>query len=478
MMSYLEPGLYIDGAWRTTGEGLPVVDPATEAVIGQVPIASAADLDDALSAAAAGFEVWRRTPPRDRAALIRSAATLLRSRQDEIAHSITLEHGKPFAQARAEVVRGAEFFEWDAGEAMRTYGRVIPSGPGVKHVVHHQPIGPVAAFSPWNFPLSQPARKVAGALASGCSIILKAAEETPAGAIHIVQAFHDVGLPPGVLNLVFGVPADISQYLIVSDVIRLVAFTGSTSVGRHLTGLAADHMTPVLMELGGHAPVIVCEDTDVDAAAASSAVRAMRNTGQVCTSPTRFFVHEDVYDQFLDGITRRCESTVVGAGMERDVEMGPLANDRRLAAVTDLVADACGTGGTLATGGHRIGETGYFYEPTVLAEVSGDARIMREEPFGPVAIVNSVDSLDTAIEWANAVPFALAAYGFTNRADYMDRMVDRVEAGNLSINTLEASLPETPFGGMKSSGSGREGGTEGLHHYLTVKNVSQSIPIV
>ncbi len=478
MVTYPEPKLYIDGTWRTTGEVLPVVDPATEAVIGKVPVASAADLDDALAAAAAGFEVWRRTPPRDRAALIRSAATLLRSRQDEIAHAITREHGKPFAQARAEVIRGVEFFEWDAGEAMRTYGRVIPSGPGVKHVVHHQPIGPVAAFSPWNFPMSQPARKVAGALASGCSIILKAAEETPAGAMHIVQAFHDVGLPPGVLNLVFGVPADISQYLIVSDVIRLVAFTGSTSVGRHLTGLAADHMTPVLMELGGHAPVIVCEDTDVDAAAASSAVRAMRNTGQVCTSPTRFFVHEDVYDQFLDGITRRCASTVVGAGMERGVEMGPLANGRRLATVTDLVADACGTGGTLATGGHRIGETGYFYEPTVLADVGSDARIMREEPFGPVAIVNSVDSLDTAIEWANAVPFALAAYGFTNRADYMDRMVDRVEAGNLSINTLEASLPETPFGGMKSSGYGREGGTEGLHHYLTVKNVSQSIPIV
>ncbi len=345
MVTYPEPKLYIDGAWRTTGEGLPIVDPATEAVIGQVPVASAADLDDALAAATVGFEAWRRTPPRDRAALIRSAATLLRSRQDEIAQAITLEHGKPFAQARAEVIRGAEFFEWDAGEAMRTYGRVIPSGPGVKHVVHHQPIGPVAAFSPWNFPMSQPARKVAGALASGCSIILKAAEETPAGAMHIVQAFHDVGLPPGVLNLVFGIPADISQYLIVSDAIRLVAFTGSTSVGRHLTGLAAEHMTPVMMELGGHAPVIVCEDTDVDAAAASSAARAMRNTGQVCTSPTRFFVHQAVYDQFLDGITRHCASTVVGAGMERGVEMGPLANDRRLATVTDLVADACGTGG-------------------------------------------------------------------------------------------------------------------------------------
>ncbi len=478
MTDYPEPRLYIDGAWRTTAETLPVVDPATEAVIGRVPVAAMADLDDALAAATDGFETWRLTPPRDRADLIRRAVALMRDRREEIARSITLEHGKPFAEACAEVERGAEFFEWDAGEAMRTYGRVIPSGPGVKHVVHHQPIGPVAAFSPWNFPMSQPARKVAGALASGCSIILKAAEETPAGAMHIVQAFHDVGLPPGVLNLVFGIPADISQHLITSDVIRLVAFTGSTSVGRHLTGLASDHMTPVLMELGGHAPVIVCEDVDVDAAAASSASRAMRNAGQVCTSPTRFFVHEDVYDRFLDGITRHCSTTVVGAGMEAGVEMGPVANDRRLATVVGLVADACNAGATLTTGGHRIGEVGYFYEPTVLADVGDDARIMSEEPFGPVAIVNPVDSLDTAIQRANAVPFALAAYGFTNRADYMDRMVDRVEAGNLSINTLEASLPETPFGGLKSSGYGREGGTEGLHHYLTVKNVSQSVTIV
>ena len=326
--------------------------------------------------------------------------------------------------------------------------------------------------------MSQPARKIAGAVAAGCSIILKAAEETPAGAMHIARAFHDVGLPPGVLNLVYGVPGDISQHLIPSDKIKLVAFTGSTAVGRHLTGLASDHMTPVLMELGGHAPVIVCEDTDVAAAATNSAIRAMRNAGQVCTSPTRFFVHETIFDEFLDVFTSRAAETVVGNGMDPGVEMGPVANDRRLAAMAELVNDAVAAGAQLLTGGKRIGTTGYFFEPTVLANVPEHARIMQEEPFGPVAIVNSVDSLDAAITQANAVPFGLAAYGFTNRADYIDRMVDEVEAGNLSINTLEASLPETPFGGVKSSGYGREGGTEGLHHYMVVKNVSHSISIV
>lgn len=477
-VAYPELGLFVGGEWRGATETLPVVNPSTEAEIGRLPIATTTDLDDALTAAEAGFAVWRQTPPRDRADLIRHAAALMRERQDEIAHSITLEHGKPFQQARLEVIRGAEFFEWDAGEATRTYGRVIPSAPGVKYVVHHQPIGPVAAFAPWNFPMSQPARKVAGALASGCSIVLKASEETPAGAIHIAKAFEDAGLPAGVLNLVFGVPADISGHLIPDERTRLVAFTGSTGVGRHLTGLASEHMTPVLMELGGHAPVIVCEDTDVDAAAVSSAIRAMRNAGQVCTSPTRFFVHEQVYERFLDGITARSAATVVGDGFADGVEMGPLANGRRLAAMQELVDDAAAAGATVTTGGRRIGDVGYFFEPTVLADVPDHARIMQEEPFGPVAIVNPVSDLDEAIDRANSVPYGLAAYGFTNRADYVDEMVERVEAGNLSINTLEASLPETPFGGMKSSGYGREGGTEGLHHYMVVKNVSHSIEIV
>jgi succinate-semialdehyde dehydrogenase/glutarate-semialdehyde dehydrogenase len=477
-MTYPQIQLYIAGQWRTTSDSLPVINPATEEEIGRFPVAQPQDLDDALRAAHEGFAVWSQVSPKKRADLVREASTLMRSRQDEIAHSITLEHGKPFPQAQAEVIRACEFFEWDAGEATRNYGRVIPSAPGVKYIVHHQPIGPVAAFSPWNFPVSQPARKIAGAVASGCSIILKAAEETPAGAMHIVQAFHDVGLPPGVLNLVYGIPADISQKLIPSDTIKLVAFTGSTNVGRHLTGLASDHMTPVLMELGGHAPVIVCEDTDVHAAAITSAVRKMRNAGQVCTSPTRFFVHDSIFEQFLDVFTKRAAETVVGDGMTPGVEMGPLANERRIAAMTALVDDARASGADVMTGGSRIGTSGYFFEPTVLANVPDDARVMQVEPFGPLAIVNSVDSLDTAIEQANSVPYGLAAYGFTNRADYVDRMVDKVEAGNLSINTLEASLPETPFGGVKSSGYGREGGAEGLHHYTVVKNVSHSVSIV
>lgn len=476
--AYPELKLFINGEWRITSDSLPVVNPATEEEIGRVPVATTADIDDALAAAQSGFELWGLKSPKERSDLVRSAAALLRERQDEIAYAITAEHGKPFDEARLEVIRGCEFFEWDAGEAMRTYGRVIPSAPGVKYIVHHQPIGPVAAFSPWNFPMSQPARKVAGAVASGCSIILKAAEETPAGAMYIAQAFADVGLPPGVLNLVSGVPGDISSHLIPDERINLVAFTGSTAVGKHLTGIASDNMTPVLMELGGHAPVIVCEDTDVEAAATSSAIRKMRNAGQVCTSPTRFFVRDSIYEQFVDTFTRRCSEVVVGDPMESGVEMGPLAHDRRVATMEKLVKDAVDVGSDLLTGGKRIGETGYFFEPTVLANVPDHAQVMQVEPFGPLAIVNSVDSLDTAIEQANSVPYGLAAYGFTNRSDYADRMVDRVEAGNLSINTLEASLPETPFGGVKSSGYGREGGAEGLSHYTVVKNVSHAMAVV
>jgi succinate-semialdehyde dehydrogenase/glutarate-semialdehyde dehydrogenase len=326
--------------------------------------------------------------------------------------------------------------------------------------------------------MSQPCRKVAGAIAAGCSIILKAAEETPAGALHIARAFHDAGLPPGVLNLVFGTPADISEHLISQEQVRLVAFTGSTEVGRHLTTLAAQHMTPVLMELGGHAPVIVCEDVDVEVAAITGAVRKMRNAGQVCTSPTRFFVHESIFEAYTETFVRRAAETVVGNGFDEGVEMGPLANERRIGALSDLVEDARKQGAEIKTGGSRLGDKGYFFEPTVLANVPDSARVMQEEPFGPLAIINPVASLDEAIAKANSVPFGLAAYGFTNRADYVDRMVEGIEAGNVSINTLEASLPETPFGGVKSSGYGREGGTEGLHHYMITKNISHSMSIV
>ncbi len=478
MSTYPDLHLYINGEWRKTAHDITVLNPATEEEIGRLPHAERRDLDDALDAAAAGFRVWSRAAPVDRAKVLFKAAAIMRERQEEIATAITAEHGKPLGQARLEVIRGCEFFEWDAGEATRTYGRVIPSAQGIRYIVHHQPIGTVAAFSPWNFPMSQPCRKVAGAIAAGCSLILKAAEETPAGALHIARALHDAGLPPGVLNLVFGTPAEISEYLISQDPVRLVAFTGSTAVGRHLTTLAAQHMTPVLMELGGHAPVIVCEDTDVEAAAITGAVRKMRNAGQVCTSPTRFFVHESIFDEYAEIFVRRAAETVVGNGVDPAVEMGPLAHDRRVGALTDLVEDARDKGAEVRTGGGKLGDTGFFFEPTVLANVPEAARVMQEEPFGPLAIINPVASLDEAIEQANAVPYGLAAYGFTNRADYVDRMIEGIEAGNVSINTLEASLPETPFGGVKSSGYGREGGTEGLHNYMITKNVSHSIEIV
>ncbi len=469
--------LFIAGEWRSASSDMPVINPATEEEIGRLSCASLSDLDDALDAAVKGFEIWSRTSPRQRSDTILRAAALLRERQEEIAQSITLEHGKPLPQARLEVIRGAEFFEWDAGEAMRTYGRIIPAARGHKFYVHHQPIGVVAAFSPWNFPMSQPARKIAGALAAGCSIILKAAEETPAGAVHIAKAFEDAGLPPGVLNLVFGNPAEISSHLIPKDPIRLVAFTGSTAIGRHLTTMASENMTSVLMELGGHAPVIVCEDTDAEASGVSGAIRKMRNAGQVCTSPTRFFVHGDIFEEYSQAFVARVAATIVGNGMETGVEMGPLANERRVPALIALVEDARAKGATVATGGGRLGDRGYFFQPTVLLNVPEDAMIMQEEPFGPIAVLNPVTSLDHAIKQANSVPYGLAGYAFTNRADYIDRLIDEVEVGNLSINTLEASMPETPFGGVKSSGYGREGGTEGLDNYMIVKNVWHSAKI-
>jgi len=476
-MEYPDLTLFIGGAWRKTSDTLPVVNPATEGEIGRVPVATSKDLDDALDAAEAGFQIWSRTSPRERSDVMMRAARLMRERIDEIAYAITIEHGKPYRQAQLEVIRGAEFFEWDAGEAQRLYGRVIPGVEGIRHTVLRQPIGQVAAFSPWNFPMSQPARKIAGALASGCSVILKAAEETPGGAVHIARAFQDAGLPDGVLNLVFGVPSDISGHLIPDDRIRLVAFTGSTVVGRNLTTMASENMTPVLMELGGHAPVIVCDDVDPQVVSPICADRKYRNAGQVCTSPTRFYVDEGLFGSFADGFVTRAKSVVVGDGMGDGVQMGPVANDRRLAAMSMLVEDAVASGAELLAGGARIGNAGYFFEPTVLANVPDNARIMTEEPFGPIAIINPVRSLDDGIAQANKLPYGLAAYGFTHSASNAFEMAERVETGNLSINTLEASLPETPFGGVKWSGYGREGGEEGLHHYTVVKNVSHKMEI-
>lgn len=472
MTDYPDLQLFIGGKWRSGSDTIPVLNPADESVIGALPVASGADLEDALQAAAEGLKVWSRTPPAERARVMLKAAAIMRERIDEIAYAITLEHGKPFVQAQLEVVRGCEFFEWDAAEGQRVYGRVVPSGPGIRYIVLHQPIGTVAAFSPWNFPMSQPARKIGGALAAGCSIILKAAEETPAGAMHIARAFHDAGLPPGVLNLVFGVPSEISDYLIPQQQVRLVAFTGSTAVGKKLTEMAARTMTPVLMELGGHAPVVVCDDVDPVAAATMSAVRKARNAGQVCTSPTRFYVHEKIYKSFTQAFVERARSVTVGNGLDPSTEMGPLANHRRIDALEALVTDARAKGARVLTGGERLGNRGYFFPVTVIADLPDDASAMHQEPFGPLALINPVSSLDEAIEKANALPFGLAAYAFTHSAENVDLLSERIEAGNLSINTLEASVAETPFGGVKESGHGREGGAEGIMHYTVVKTVS------
>jgi succinate-semialdehyde dehydrogenase / glutarate-semialdehyde dehydrogenase len=476
-MHYPALQLYIGGRWRGAADTRPVFNPADESVIGAVPLAARSDLDDALESAAGGFKVWRETSPAKRAAVILRAVALMRERIDEIAYAITLENGKPFTEARLEVIRGCEFLEWDAAEGLRTYGRIIPSEPAIRYLVMQQPIGMVAAFSPWNFPMSQPVRKVGGALAAGCSIIIKAAEETPAGAIHIARAFHDAGLPPGVLNLIFGVPSNISEYLIPQDQTRLIAFTGSTAVGKKLTEIAARYVKPVLMELGGHAPVIVCDDVDPAAAGEASAIRKARNAGQVCTSPTRFFVQEKIYADFTRAFVEKAQAIKVGNGLELSTEMGPLANHRRIDALEALVADAKAKGARVLSGGERLGNRGYFFAPTVLAELPDTARAMNEEPFGPVALINPVSSLDEAIKKANALPFGLAAYAFTHSASTADRLSNEIEAGNLSINTLEASVAETPFGGVKDSGYGREGGIEGLSHYTIIKNISHRMAI-
>jgi succinate-semialdehyde dehydrogenase/glutarate-semialdehyde dehydrogenase len=475
MAQYPDLQLYIGGGWKTTSDRQPVLNPADESVIGQVPIATKSDLDDALTAARAGFRIWSRTSPARRAEIMLRAAALMRERIEEIAYSITLEHGKPLNQARLEVIRGCEFFEWDAAEGRRTYGRVIPSEAGIRYIVLQQPIGTVAAFSPWNFPMSQPTRKIAPALAAGCSIIIKAAEETPAGALHIARALHDAGLPPGVLNLVFGVPSEISGYLVPQSQVRMVAFTGSTAVGKHLTEMAGRHMKPVLMELGGHAPVIVCDDFDPLAAGVMSAVRKARNAGQVCTSPTRFYVHDSVYKAFTESFVEKARAIKLGNGLDTTTELGPVANHRRVEALEQIIADAETKGAKILTGGKRLGNQGYYFPLTVLADVPDNAQAMHVEPFGPLALISPVSSLDEAIAKANSLPFGLAAYAFTNSASNVDRLMDGVEAGNLSINTLEASVAETPFGGVKESGYGREGGVEGLSQYMVVKNVSHRV---
>lgn len=474
---YRDVLLLIDGQWTAAADGrsLPVRNPATGETIGAVAHAGIVDLDRAIAAAERGFAVWRRTPAVKRALVLTRAAGLLRQRIDDIAVQMTLEQGKILAESRAELDRAAEVLEWAAGEAQRLYGRIIPPrAANITQSASHDPVGVVAAFTPWNFPVNQLARKAAAALAAGCAIIAKGPEETPGSCAEFVRCLQDAGLPDGVLNLVFGVPAEISEHLIPHPVVRKVSFTGSTPVGKHLAALAGMHMKRVTMELGGHAPVLVFEDADIAAAAKASVAAKLRNAGQACISPTRFLVQRAVHESFAKAFADGFGALTVGDGLDPSSRMGPLANPRRVQTMERLIGDAVGRGAKLRLGGARIGNRGDFFQPTVLVDVPIDAAIMNEEPFGPVAIINAVDGFEDAMAEANRLPYGLAAFAFTRSARTASRIYEQIESGMVSINHFGLGNPEAPFGGVKDSGYGSEGGPEAVEAYLQTRYLTQA----
>jgi succinate-semialdehyde dehydrogenase/glutarate-semialdehyde dehydrogenase len=473
---YSDLALYIDGKWLN-GEGRKgedVINPATGKTLAHLPHASSADLDAALEAAAKGFAVWKAASAYDRSKIMRKAADLVRERYDHISKVQTQEQGKVYVESRAEVMTSADIIDWYAEEGRRTYGRVIPGrAKGVRQMVLQEPVGVVAAFTPWNFPTLTPVRKIAGALAAGCALIIKASEETPGGAVELVKCFADAGLPAGVLNLVFGVPANVSEHLIPSKIVKKISFTGSIPVGKHLAGLAAKGMKRATMELGGHSPVVVFDDADPEKAADTIAAFKYRNAGQVCISPTRFYVQEASYNKFVARFTEYAKGLKMGDGLEKGITLGPLANPRRLDAMESFVNDAKDRGGKIVTGGSRQGNQGFFFQPTVITDVPDDSKIMTEEPFGPLAPIVSFKTFDEVVERANSLQFGLAAYAFTSSDKTAAAIGDAIQSGMVGVNSVAVSTPETPFGGVKESGYGSEGGIEGLQAYMNTKFISQ-----
>ena len=467
--------LFINGIWQDAekAEWLEVVDPATEDVVGKVALARTADLDLALEAAEKAFRTWKEVAPFARYKMMRKAGDLIRERADYIARLMTIEQGKPLFEAKGETMLAADTIDWYAEEGRRAYGRIIPSQfTGVNQMVIREPVGVVAAFSPWNFPINQAVRKISGAVAAGCSIIIKGPEETPASCAELVRAFADAGIPDGVVNLVYGVPAEISSYLIPHIVIKKISFTGSTAVGKQLASLAGLHMKLATMELGGHAPAIVFDDADINSALDVLTTQKFRNAGQVCVAPTRFMVQEKMYDRFVEGYIEIAKNIVVGNGLDSATTMGPLANERRLTAMDDLVANAVDTGATVHTGGKRLGNEGYFFGPTVLTDVGLEAQIMNEEPFGPLVPISSFHDLDEALAEANRLPYGLAAYAYTSSSKTADALARGIESGIIGINHHGQPSIETPFGGIKDSGYGKENGSEGLSAFMHEKLVS------
>lgn len=472
---YIKPSLLIGGSEREArehGDDI-VVNPATGVQLAALPIADAGDISDAIAAASTAFPGWSETAPVQRARVLADAAALLRARADDLARMLTLENGKLLAEAKGEIGAAADVFDWFSGEARRGYGRVIPSAADTRMLAIKEPVGVVATLSPWNFPVITAAKKVAPALAAGCTVVMKPAEETPGAALAMARCLLDAGLPAGALNVVFGRPADISSQLMAAPEIAKVSFTGSTPVGRHLARLAADGLKRLTMELGGHAPVIVMDDIDMDRALDLAVAGKFRNAGQVCTSATRFFVHGKVYDKFVAGFADRARSIRVGDGLDPQTQMGPLANRRRPPALERLVEDAVACGAEVVAGGARIEGQGFFFQPTVLAGVPANAAAMQEEPFGPLALMVPFRELDEALDAANSVPYGLAAYALTESSRNARRIARGLKSGVVGINTFAASSAETPFGGIRDSGYGLEGGIEGMEAYLVTKFVHE-----
>ncbi|RZV50586.1 MAG: NAD-dependent succinate-semialdehyde dehydrogenase [Sphingomonadaceae bacterium] len=464
--------LFIDGAWRA-GEGRDchaVINPATAATIAELPLATEADLDEALAAAKKAFPGWRDTPVDKRSATLRKVAKHLKENAKDIGALLTQEQGKPVKEAIGEVYGAASMFDWYAEEIKRDYGRTLVRPVGQRSIVQHQAVGVVATFTPWNFPIYLLAKKVAAALAAGCAVISKPPEETPACTLAVAKAIEAAGIPQGVFQLVHGVPDMVSRHLIGSDIVRKVSFTGSVPVGKHLMKLASENLQRLTLELGGHAPVLVFDDVDLDKTLDLLVPQKFRNAGQVCVSPTRFTVHEKIYDDFVQGFAERTAKVQMGDGMDDTTQMGPLANERRPEAIEKLVEDARSKGAKILAGGER-GGNGYFYKPTLIADASLDTDIMNHEPFGPVAVARPFSDLDDALEQANRLPFGLAAFAFTNDLKTANILGDRLEAGMVGINSFAISGADTPFGGVKDSGFGSEGGKEGLRTYQVTKAI-------
>lgn len=469
--------LLIDGVWcqGSTGKSEDLVNPATEEVIASVPHASQQDLDRALSASLKGFKVWKAMTAMQRWAIMDKAASLIEQRKEAIARILTIENGKALAESLGEVQFAADATRWYGEEGKRAYGRIVPARiPGVRQMIFKEPVGPVVAFAAWNFPASNTIRKISGALGAGCSIILKPAEETPGTAVALARCFQDAGLPAGVLNIVFGVPADVSSYLIASPIPKKVSLTGSTAVGKLLQKQAADTLKRCTMELGGHAPVIVYEDADLEKTLDTVVAFKFRNAGQVCTSPTRFYVQDSIYECFIEGFAARTGKIKVGNGLEHGVQMGPMIAPRRLDAMDALVSDARSVGAKVVTGGERLGNEGYFYAPTLLRDVPDNARIMSEEPFGPIAPTTTFNNFDEVIERANSLPYGLASFVFTRNGSLAQKTETELEAGLVGVNHMMVSTPETPFGGVNESGYGSESGMEGLDAFLRTKFVTET----